>query len=51
MNSFHLRTMGEEALLRGRGVTLTVVDNARCKELMDEFIRANPALWAEDIGS
>ena len=43
--------MGEEALLRSRGVTLTVVDNARCKELMDQFIRANPTLWAEDIGS
>jgi cytosine/creatinine deaminase len=43
--------MGEEALLRSRGVTLTVVDNARCKELMDQFIRANPTLWAEDIGT
>jgi len=43
--------MGEEALLRGRGVTLTVVDDARCQQLMAEFIRANPTLWAEDIGT
>jgi cytosine/creatinine deaminase len=43
--------MGEEALLRGRGVTLTVVDDARCQQLMAEFIRANPTLWSEDIGT
>src|SRR5262245_49842107 len=43
--------MGEEALLRDRGVTLTVVDDARCQQLMAEFIRANPTLWAEDIGT
>ena len=42
--------MGEEALLESRGVRLTVVDDARCKQLMDEFIGAHPALWAEDIG-
>ena len=42
--------MGEEALLKSRGVALTVVDDARCKQLMDEFIRAHPTLWAEDIG-
>ena len=43
--------MGEEALLRSRGVALTVVDDARCQELMAQFIRANPTLWAEDIGT
>jgi cytosine/creatinine deaminase len=43
--------MGEEALLASRGVTLTVVDDTRCKALMAQFIRANPALWAEDIGT
>jgi creatinine deaminase len=47
----HRTFMGEEALLESRGVALTVVDNARCKELMDQFIRANPILWAEDIGT
>jgi cytosine deaminase len=43
--------MGEEDLLRSRGVSLTLVDDARCQELMAQFIRANPALWAEDIGT
>jgi len=42
--------MGEEALLRSRGVKVEVVQDARCRELMDRFIAANPALWAEDIG-
>jgi cytosine/creatinine deaminase len=42
--------MGEEALLRSRGVTVEVVQDARCRELMDRFIAAHPALWAEDIG-
>ena len=42
--------MGEEALLRGRGVELTVIDDARCVTLMREFIAAKPELWNEDIG-
>lgn len=42
--------LGEEALLRSRGVELEVVQDARCLELMREFIRARPALWNEDIG-
>lgn len=42
--------MGEEALLRSRGVELSVLDNARCIELMRDFMAAKPALWNEDIG-
>ena len=42
--------MGEEELLRSRGVELTVLDNDRCVELMRDFIAAKPELWNEDIG-
>ena len=42
--------MGEEALLRGRGVSVEVLQDARCRDLMTRFIQANPSLWAEDIG-
>jgi cytosine/creatinine deaminase len=42
--------MGEEELLRSRGVSVEVVDNAECIRLMEEFIRTNPRLWNEDIG-
>lgn len=41
---------GEEHLLRSRGVTVTVVQDARCRELMTAFIAAHPVLWSEDIG-
>ena len=41
---------GEEDLLRSRGVELTVLQDARCIELMRRFIRERPALWNEDIG-
>lgn len=41
---------GEEELLKERGVEVTVVDNDRCKALMNEFITNNPELWNEDIG-
>jgi len=41
---------GEEDLLRARGVVVDVVQDARCRELMAQFIRAQPTLWAEDIG-
>lgn len=42
--------MGEEQLLRSRGVTVEVVENEECIRLMEEFIRNYPALWNEDIG-
>jgi cytosine deaminase len=42
--------MGEEALLRSRGVTVDVLGDPTCLELMTRFIHANPQLWNEDIG-
>ena len=42
--------MGEEALLRSRGVTVDVVQDADCIALMQGFIAAKPQLWNEDIG-
>ncbi|HEY9177771.1 MAG TPA: nucleoside deaminase [Flavipsychrobacter sp.] len=42
--------MGEEQLLKDRGVDVAVLDNEDCKELMREFIRTKPELWNEDIG-
>ena len=42
--------LGEEKLLKERGVDVIVVDDKRCKELMDKFIAQSPALWNEDIG-
>jgi cytosine deaminase len=46
----HETFMGEEDLLRGRGVTVEVVHDARCIEMMKRFIAEHPALWNEDIG-
>lgn len=42
--------LGEEALLRSRGVDVTVLDNPGCIELMERMIRERPELWNEDIG-
>jgi creatinine deaminase len=42
--------MGEEELLRARGVSVEVAQNEECIRLMEEFIRRSPALWNEDIG-
>ncbi|MCY7295684.1 nucleoside deaminase [Alteromonas sp. a30] len=42
--------MGEEELLRSRGVEVEVVQNAECIQLMEDFIANNPELWNEDIG-
>ena len=41
---------GGEDYLRSRGVEVVVVDDADCKEMMRDFIAANPELWNEDIG-
>lgn len=42
--------MGEEKLLKERGVEVVVVNDPRCKQLMSTFISKNPELWHEDIG-
>jgi cytosine/creatinine deaminase len=42
--------VGEEELLRSRGVELAVLQDQQCIRLMQEFISAHPALWNEDIG-
>lgn len=41
---------GGEDYLRERGVDVVVLDDADCKQLMEEFIAAEPSLWNEDIG-
>lgn len=42
--------LGAEDHLRANGVTVDVVQNEECVELMREFIARNPHLWNEDIG-
>ena len=42
--------MGEEELLRSRGVILEVLQDPRCIEMMKQFIASNATLWNEDIG-
>lgn len=42
--------LGEEALLRSRGVEVEVRQDAQCIGLMRDFIAARPSLWNEDIG-
>ncbi len=42
--------MGEEDLLRSRGVQVEVVQDPRCIAMMTDFIAAHPELWNEDKG-
>jgi creatinine deaminase len=42
--------IGEEELLRSRGVHVEVVQDPRCIRLMEQFIAEHPELWNEDIG-
>jgi cytosine deaminase len=42
--------LGEENLLRQRGVVVEVVQDLRCIDLMRRFIAEHPTLWNEDIG-
>ncbi len=42
--------LGEETLLKSRGVIVNVVNNQECVDLMASFITNNPELWNEDIG-
>jgi creatinine deaminase len=42
--------MGEEELLRSRGVRVDVAHDAACIAMMRTFIAAHRELWDEDIG-
>jgi len=42
--------LGEEDLLRSRGVELEVLQDPACIGMMEHFIRDRPELWNEDIG-
>ena len=42
--------MGEEDLLRSRGVEVDVIHNPACVQMMKGFIASKPELWNEDIG-
>ncbi len=42
--------MGEEELLRSRGVAVEVVQDQACIGMMKSFIADRPELWNEDIG-
>jgi len=42
--------MGEEDLLRLRGVEVEVLQDKACIKMMQAFIAGSPELWNEDIG-
>ncbi len=42
--------MGNEELLRARGVEVVHLDSDECRQLMEGFIAEFPELWNEDIG-
>lgn len=42
--------LGEEVLLKSRGVEVIVADNQECIDIMTTFINEKPELWNEDIG-
>ena len=42
--------MGEEDLLRSRGVEVDVLQDKACIQMMQAFIDERPELWNEDIG-
>jgi cytosine deaminase len=43
--------LGEEELLRSRGVKVEVLQDDECITLMGGFIARHPELWNEDIGT
>jgi cytosine deaminase len=42
--------LGEENLLKSKGVKVIVVNNEECIDIMATFIKDKPELWHEDIG-
>lgn len=46
----HRTFQGREDWLKSSGAEVIVLDDPRCVELMERFIRERPELWNEDIG-
>lgn len=42
--------LGDEDLLRSRGVEVEVIQDQQCIDMMQSFIAQRPELWNEDIG-
>jgi len=42
--------LGEESLLKSKGIYVEVLQNQQCINLMQDFISTKPQLWNEDIG-
>jgi cytosine deaminase len=42
--------VGEETLLRSRGVKIDVMQNDTCIEMLQQFITQHSEVWCEDIG-
>ncbi len=42
---------GARTFMESMGVEVVDADDAQCKEMMRSFIRVNPRLWSEDIGT
>lgn len=41
---------GPESYTQSRGIKLEILQDKKCIELMESFIKARPELWNEDIG-
>ncbi len=41
---------GDLSVFAERGVEVVLLDDSRCKDLMAEFQKRFPEVWAEDIG-
>lgn len=46
----NINYMGEEELLKSRGIKVEVLQDERCIKMMLDFVNSNSTLWNEDIG-
>ena len=42
--------MGPQKYVESKGIEVKVVDDKKCYEMIQEFIKKSPDLWNEDIG-
>ena len=41
--------MGAEKLLKDNGVDVIVLNDSRCRELFEKFVRENPGVWEKEL--
>jgi len=48
--NIHYRGRGTRQVMEAHGVEVVILNDQECIQMMEEWVKKNPELWAEDTG-